>query len=116
MRADPPLHRLLGGPGTSWLLHRARRRMVQGKPLAGNVTLTGATADQRRAAETLLGRRPATGAEPILANIGANRTCKPSPVSVGGSYWPGLIPALSTEPSTSSRSFARWRRFTSSRR
>lgn len=59
---DPRLRRLLGGPGTSWLLDRVRRRMAQGRPLAGNVTLAGATADQRRAAETLLGRRPATGA------------------------------------------------------
>lgn len=59
---DPRLRRLLGGAGTAWLLDRARRRMAQGKPLTGNVTLTGATADQRRAAETLLGRRPATGA------------------------------------------------------
>jgi uncharacterized protein (TIGR02679 family) len=61
--SDPSarLRRLIGGPDTAWLVERVRRRMELGKPLTGVVTLNPATAEQRRAAETLLGRRPASG-------------------------------------------------------
>ncbi|MFC3451393.1 TIGR02679 family protein [Amycolatopsis speibonae] len=55
------LRRLLGGEETEWLLDRLRRRMINGKPLSGIVTLGSATHDQRRAIERLLGRRAGTG-------------------------------------------------------
>ncbi|MFD5091877.1 TIGR02679 family protein [Amycolatopsis thailandensis] len=55
------LRRLLGGEETVWLLDRLRRRMANGKPLSGTVTLGSATQDQRRAIERLLGRRASTG-------------------------------------------------------
>ncbi|RSM62359.1 TIGR02679 family protein [Amycolatopsis sp. WAC 01376] len=55
------LRRLLGGKETAWLLDRLRRRMVNGKPLSGIVSLGSATQDQRRAIERLLGRRAGTG-------------------------------------------------------
>lgn len=56
------LRRLLGGPDTAWLVSRARQRLERGRPLAGTVTLTGATQGQRRAIEQLLGRRAGAGA------------------------------------------------------
>jgi uncharacterized protein (TIGR02679 family) len=55
------LRRLVGGEHTAWLLNRVRRRLAQGKPLTGTVTLAAADAEQRRAAERLLGRRAGTG-------------------------------------------------------
>lgn len=55
------LRRLLDGEQTAWLLDRMRRRLVNGKPLRGTVTLGMATHDQRRAIEKLLGRRAGTG-------------------------------------------------------
>ncbi len=55
------LRRLLGGEHTAWLLDRVRRRMEFGRPLAGTVTLTNASQDQRRAVERLLGRRAGAG-------------------------------------------------------
>jgi uncharacterized protein (TIGR02679 family) len=56
------LRRLLGGEHTAWLLDRVRRRLEQGKPLTGTVTLAVAGVEQRRAVERLLGRRAGTGA------------------------------------------------------
>ncbi len=56
------LHRLLGGEDVAWLLERVRRRLELGKPLTGTVTLSGASAEQRRAVEALFGRRRASGA------------------------------------------------------
>jgi uncharacterized protein (TIGR02679 family) len=55
------LRRLLGGPDTAWLVERVRRRLAEGKPLDGVVTLAQATGGQRRAVELLLGRAPAAG-------------------------------------------------------
>ncbi|WP_370943883.1 TIGR02679 family protein [Amycolatopsis sp. cg5] len=55
------LRKLLGGADTAWLLDRMRRRLANGKPLSGIVTLASPTHDQRRAAERLLGRRAGTG-------------------------------------------------------
>ncbi|MCE7007042.1 TIGR02679 family protein [Kibdelosporangium philippinense] len=55
------LRRLLSGEDTAWLLDRMRRRLANGKPLSGVVTLTSVTQDQRRAVERLLGRRAGTG-------------------------------------------------------
>ncbi|MER5640330.1 TIGR02679 family protein [Kitasatospora sp. NPDC002227] len=57
----PRLQRLLGGPELAWLLDRARRRLADGRPLDGTVTLTGATDAQRTAAARLLGRPPRQG-------------------------------------------------------
>ncbi|GAA2206820.1 hypothetical protein GCM10009850_022780 [Nonomuraea monospora] len=59
--ASERLGRLLGGHATAWLVDRARRRLEQGKPLTGTVTLATATPAQRRAAEVLLGRRAGAG-------------------------------------------------------
>jgi uncharacterized protein (TIGR02679 family) len=55
------LRRLLGGDDLGWLLYRVRRRLELGRPLTGQVTLTGANAGQRRAVGRLLGRRMGTG-------------------------------------------------------
>ncbi|WP_214109183.1 TIGR02679 family protein [Acrocarpospora catenulata] len=55
------LRRLLGGEETAWLVDRARRRLAQGRPLTGTITLTSASPGQRRAIELLLGRRAGTG-------------------------------------------------------
>lgn len=56
------LHRLLGGDDIRWLVDRLRRRLRQGRPLTGPVTLADATPAQRRAVELLLGRPPGRGA------------------------------------------------------
>ncbi|MBB5076683.1 TIGR02679 family protein [Nonomuraea endophytica] len=56
------LTRLLGGEELAWLVDRARTRLERGKPLTGSVSLAGATHGQRRAVETLLGRRAGSGA------------------------------------------------------
>ncbi|CAM3804923.1 TIGR02679 family protein [Kibdelosporangium persicum] len=61
------LRRLLDREDTAWLLDRMRRRLVNGKPLSGVVTLTSATHDQRRAVERLLGRRAGTGTSLTLS-------------------------------------------------
>lgn len=58
---DVRLRRLLGAPGLSWLVDRARRRLERGQPLTGPVSLSSPTADQRMAAEGLLGRAPGGG-------------------------------------------------------
>jgi uncharacterized protein (TIGR02679 family) len=55
------LHRLLGPPALSRLRERLRRRLERGRSLGGTLTLTDASADERRAIESLLGRRPGTG-------------------------------------------------------
>ncbi|MFE1317924.1 TIGR02679 family protein [Kitasatospora phosalacinea] len=52
----PRLRRLLGAPELAWLLDRVRRRLEDGRPLDGTVTLTGATEPQRVAVARLLGR------------------------------------------------------------
>ncbi|MEU3189058.1 TIGR02679 family protein [Streptomyces sp. NPDC006992] len=57
----PRLRRLLGGPGTAWLVDRIRRRLAREEPLTGVVSLSGPTAEQREAAERLLGRAPRGG-------------------------------------------------------
>jgi uncharacterized protein (TIGR02679 family) len=57
----PRLQRLLGGSETAWLVERVRDRMAAGRPLDTSVTLRSATAGQRRAVESLLGRRLRSG-------------------------------------------------------
>ncbi|CAM5731664.1 TIGR02679 family protein OS=Streptomyces microflavus OX=1919 GN=Smic_78700 PE=4 SV=1 [Streptomyces microflavus] len=58
---DVRLRRLLGAPGLSWLVDRARRRLERGQPLTGPVSLSAPSSDQRMAAELLLGRAPSGG-------------------------------------------------------
>lgn len=55
------LRRLLGDPHLGWLVRRVRRRMEQGRPLEGMVTLAQATAAERQAVHRLLGRPPRQG-------------------------------------------------------
>jgi uncharacterized protein (TIGR02679 family) len=76
------LGRLLGDPGLEWLLARVRRRLELGQPLEGSVTLADASAAQRRAAQTLLGRRPRAGrtlSVPLPAVDEVLRRCGASP-------------------------------------
>lgn len=64
MPADPErVRRLLGRPELAWLVERLRRRMEQGRPLTGTLARPQATAEERAAADALLGRarRPGTG-------------------------------------------------------
>ncbi|GAA0428187.1 hypothetical protein Acor_66800 [Acrocarpospora corrugata] len=56
------LERLLGRDEIAWLVERVRRRIAQGRPLTGSVSLGKATPSQRRTVESLLGRRAGTGA------------------------------------------------------
>ncbi|MFF9588616.1 TIGR02679 family protein [Streptomyces sp. NPDC014646] len=58
---SPRLARLLGTPDLSWLVERARRRLVAGQPLTGSVSLADPTPAQRAAAERLLARAPGGG-------------------------------------------------------
>ncbi|MEV0847193.1 TIGR02679 family protein [Streptomyces sp. NPDC049954] len=58
---SPRLARLLGTPDLSWLVERARRRLVAGQPLTGPVSLADPTPAQRAAAERLLARAPGGG-------------------------------------------------------
>lgn len=58
---SPRLARLLGTPDLSWLVERARRRLVAGQPMTGSVSLADPTPAQRAAAERLLARAPGGG-------------------------------------------------------
>jgi len=51
------LHRLLGGPGTAWLVERVRARIpaARGNPLAGVVQLRNPTSEQRAGLVRLVG-------------------------------------------------------------
>lgn len=88
--ADPDrLRRLLGGPDTAWLLARVRHRLEHGTPLTGTVTLSGATAGQRRAVESLLGRRAGRGASLSVSLDEVDRVLRASGACPGG-----LAPAV----------------------
>jgi uncharacterized protein (TIGR02679 family) len=78
------LWRLLGGPHTAWLVERVRHRLELGKPLTGNVTLTSVSAEQRRAVELLLGRRPASGASLSVSLDEVDRTLRSSGAASAG--------------------------------
>ncbi|PZG44123.1 TIGR02679 family protein [Spongiactinospora gelatinilytica] len=78
------LRRLLGGDDTAWILDRARRRMEQGRPLTGTVTLSAATPAQRRAIEVLLGRRAGTGASLSVSLDDVDRVLRAGGVAEGG--------------------------------
>ncbi|GAA5058013.1 uncharacterized protein (TIGR02679 family) [Thermocatellispora tengchongensis] len=78
------LLRLLGGEEIAWLVERARRRMEQGKPLIGTVTLTAATPAQRRAVEVLLGRRAGAGTSLSVSLGDVDHIVRSSGVAAGG--------------------------------
>jgi uncharacterized protein (TIGR02679 family) len=78
------LHRLLGADDVGWLVDRVRRRMEQGRPLTGTVTLGAASAAQRRAVELLLGRRAGKGASLSVSLEEVDRVLRTSGVAPGG--------------------------------
>ena len=81
---DTRLHRLLGGEPTAWLVRRARDRLEAGRPLTGIVTLTGATVEQRRAAERLTGRPPRSGTSLSVSLPEVDRMLRESGAAPGG--------------------------------
>jgi uncharacterized protein (TIGR02679 family) len=78
------LHRLIGGEHTAWLLNRVRRRLEQGKPLTGTVTLASAGVEQRRAVERLLGRRAGTGTSLTVSLDEVDAVLRASGAAPGG--------------------------------
>jgi uncharacterized protein (TIGR02679 family) len=78
------LHRLLGGEPIAWLVRRARDRLEAGRPLTGTVTLTGATAEQRRAVERLTGRPPRSGSSLSVSLPEVDRVLRESGAAPGG--------------------------------
>lgn len=78
------VRRLLGGPHTAWLLERVLRRLELGKPVTGTVTLDGASADQRRAVEVLLGRRRSSGTSLTVSLEEVDRTLRTSGAAPDG--------------------------------
>ena len=81
---DDRLRRLLGGPDTAWLVRRVRSRLERGGSLTGKVTLSGATASQRRAVELLLGRRAGTGTSLSVSLTEIDRVLRTSGASPEG--------------------------------
>lgn len=80
----PRLQRLLGTPQLGWLLDRARRRMADGQPLDGTVTLTDADGSQRAAVARLLGRAPRPGRSLSVSLSAVDRTLRASGASPEG--------------------------------
>ena len=78
------LHRLLGGEPTAWLVQRARDRLAAGRPLTVAVTLTDATAAQRRAVERLTGRPPRSGTSLSVSLPEVDRVLRESGTAPGG--------------------------------
>jgi uncharacterized protein (TIGR02679 family) len=78
------LDRLLGGEPAAWLVQRARDRLEAGRPLTGTVTLTGATAEQRRAVERLTGRPPRSGTSLSVSLPEVDRVLRDSGAAPGG--------------------------------
>jgi uncharacterized protein (TIGR02679 family) len=78
------LRRLLGGEQTAWLVRRVRDRMAAGRPLSGTVTLTGATAEQRRAVERLTGRPARSGASLSVSLAEVDRILRSSGAASSG--------------------------------
>jgi uncharacterized protein (TIGR02679 family) len=81
---DTRLQRLLGGEPATWLVRRARDRLEAGRPLTGTVTLTGATAEQRRAVERLTGRPPRSGTSLSVSLPEVDRVLRESGAAPGG--------------------------------
>lgn len=75
---------MLDGPGTRWLLERARSRMAAGRTLEATVTLKDATAEQRRAVELLLGRRLRSGNSLAVPLAEVDRVLRTSQACPGG--------------------------------
>jgi uncharacterized protein (TIGR02679 family) len=78
------LHRLLGSEPTAWLVRRARDRLEAGRSLSGTVTLTDATAEQRRAMERLTGRPARSGASLSVSLPEVDRILRESGAAPGG--------------------------------
>ena len=78
------LRRLLGGEPTGWLVQRVRDRLEAGRPLTGTVTLTGATAEQRRAVERLTGRPPRSATSLSVSLPEVDRVLRESGTAPGG--------------------------------
>ncbi|MFF5703982.1 TIGR02679 family protein [Streptomyces sp. NPDC012794] len=83
------LRRLLGDPGLSWLVDRARRRLEREQPLTGPVSLSAPTASQRASAERLLGRSPGSGRSLSVRLDEVDAVLRRSGISPGG-----LAPAV----------------------
>jgi len=81
---DTRLHRLLGDASVAWLVQRARDRLEAGRSLTGSVTLTGATAEQRRAVERLTGRPPRSGTSLSVSLPEVDRVLRESGAAPGG--------------------------------
>jgi uncharacterized protein (TIGR02679 family) len=82
--ATERLRRLLGGDEIAWLIDRVRRRLEQGRVLTGTVTLTSASAAQRRAVELLLGRRAGAGSSLSVSLDEVDRVLRASGTAPGG--------------------------------
>ena len=78
------LYRLLGGETVAWLVQRARDRLAAGRPLTGTVTLTGASAEQRRAIERLTGRPTRSGSSLSVSLADVDRILRASGAAPGG--------------------------------
>jgi uncharacterized protein (TIGR02679 family) len=78
------LHRLLGGEPVAWLVRRVAERMADGRPLTGQVTLTAATAEQRRAVERLTGRAARSGTSLSVSLTEVDRILRESGAAPGG--------------------------------
>lgn len=81
---DARLRRLLGGEPVAWLVRRARDRLETGRPLTGTVTLSTATAEQRRAVERLTGRAARSGASLSVPLTEVDRILRDSGAAPGG--------------------------------
>jgi uncharacterized protein (TIGR02679 family) len=78
------LSRLLGGSELEWIVRRARDRLSQGRPLTGSIALSDASADQRRAAERLTGRRAGSGSSLSVSLDEIDRIVRSSGAAEGG--------------------------------
>jgi uncharacterized protein (TIGR02679 family) len=82
--ADDKLRRLLGGEPTAWIVQRARDRLETGRPLAGSITLPGASPQQRRAVERLTGRPARSGTSVSVSLPEIDRILRDSGAAPGG--------------------------------
>jgi uncharacterized protein (TIGR02679 family) len=78
------LRRLLGTPELAWLVDRVRRRMAREEPLTGTVSLSGASAAQRAAAELLLGRAPRPGSSLSVPLTAVDAVLRRAGIAPGG--------------------------------
>ncbi|WP_344103464.1 TIGR02679 family protein [Nocardiopsis rhodophaea] len=78
------LERLLGHPDLRWLVERVRLRLERGEELAGVITLSSATPDQRAAAQRLLGRPQKPGRSLRVALDAVDEVLRRSGISPDG--------------------------------